>query len=96
MELILLASLSMVIQDLFEVLKVDSQSRNRAFLAGLFDTLMYLGLVVSMSVSVTILQGHDLKRKILILVCVSAANFVGQMTGVEIGKRFIKEDKYER
>ncbi len=92
MTLILLAALAMVWQDIFEVFKDQSQARNRAVLAGLFDTLMYLGLVASMTVSVTVLQAHNTSHKIEALVIISVANFIGQFTGVIIGARYIKND----
>jgi hypothetical protein len=91
MTVAILAALSMIVQDICEVLKDQSQARNRAFLAGLFDSLMYLALVASMTVSVTTLQGNSLSRKILVLSLITVANFVGQYTGVVLGKRLIKE-----
>lgn len=91
--LAILAAVSMIFQDILEVLKDQSQARNRAVLAGVFDTLMWLTLITSTSISVTALQGHSLKMKILVISLVSLANFGGQIAGVTIGKRFIKESK---
>lgn len=89
--IIVLAALAMVAQDILEVLKDQSQARNRAVFAGIFDTLMWLCLITSTTVSVTALQGHKLSEKIIVIVAISVANFVGQYFGVKIGKRYIKE-----
>jgi hypothetical protein len=96
MELAIVAALSMITQDVLEVLKDQSQARNRAFLAGMFDSLMWFALITTTTISVTALQGHSLHQKVLVLILVTVANFVGQGTGVLLGKRFIKEDKYEQ
>lgn len=92
----ILAALSMVAQDILEVCKDQAQARNRAVLAGLFDSLMWLALITTTSISVTALQGHKTSQKVLVIILVSAANFIGQFTGVLIGKKYIKENKYER
>lgn len=89
--IIILAALSMVAQDILEVLKDQSQARNRGVLAGIFDTLMWLCLITSTTVSVTALQGHNLAEKIVVIVAISVANFIGQYSGVFIGKKYIKE-----
>lgn len=91
MEVAILAAFAMITQDVFEVLKDQSQARNRAFLAGMFDSLMWFALITTTTISVTALQGHSLHQKILVLVLVTLANFIGQGTGVIIGKRFIHE-----
>lgn len=93
MWIILLAAIAMIFQDILEVLKDQSQARNRAVLAGVFDTLMWLCLITSTTVSVTALQGHKLSEKIIVIVAISVANFVGQYSGVYIGKKYIKEIK---
>lgn len=88
----LIAALSMCCQDVLEVLKDQAQARNRAILAGLFDSLMWLALITTTSISVTALQGHKTSQKVLVIILVSAANFVGQFTGVIIGQKLIKEN----
>lgn len=90
MIIILLAALSMVIQDILEVLKDQAQNRHHKALAGLADTLMWLALISSTTISVTVLQGHDLTSKVEAIIFISLANFVGQYTGVAIGDRFVK------
>jgi hypothetical protein len=92
MEVAILAALAMVTQDIFEVLKDQAQVRNRAILAGLFDSLMWLAVITTTAISVTILQGHSLSHKILVVGLVTIANFVGQGTGVLLGQRLIKEN----
>jgi hypothetical protein len=91
MNVAILAAIAMVTQDIFEVLKDQAQARNRGFLAGLFDTLMWYALITSTTVSVTALQGHKLSQKVLVILLVSIANFAGQMSGVYLGSKYIKE-----
>lgn len=92
MTIAIFAALAMILQDVLEVLKDQAQARNRAILAGLFDSLMWLALITTTSISVTALQGHKINQKVLVIVLVSAANFVGQLTGVIIGEKLIKEN----
>jgi hypothetical protein len=91
MNIAIVAALSMICQDILEVLKDQAQARNRGFLAGLFDSLMWLALITTTSISVTALQGHKTSQKVAVLVLVTGANFIGQMTGVYFGKKYIKE-----
>ena len=88
--LALLAGVAMAIQDFLEVLKDQAQARNRPVLAGTFDSLMWLALITTTSISVTALQGHSLHEKIIVILVVTVANFIGQIVGVLTGKRFIK------
>lgn len=90
MIIILLAALAMIAQDILEVLKDQAQNRSRRIVAGLCDTGMWIVLIASTTISVTILQGHSLAQKVLVIVIMSGANFVGQFTGVTLGDRIIK------
>lgn len=90
---ILLAALAMVIQDIMGVLLVQSESRNRAGLAALFDCLMWLAQMSTTTITVTALQGHQLSAKAAVIVAVEAANIAGCYAGVAIGRRFIKAEK---
>ena len=91
MNVALLAAVAMIFSDIFEVLKIDADSRNRALLAGVFDSLLWLATISTTAISVTILQGHSLHQKIWVIALVTVANFIGQGTGVLLGKKFIKE-----
>lgn len=87
-----LAALAMVIQDVFGVLLTQAQARNHGWLAGTFDSLQWGAAIVTTTVSVTALQGHDLPFKVAVIAAVTVANFAGALLGVALGKRFIKEE----
>jgi len=87
----LYAALAMFVQDIFYVLLTQAEARNRAQLAGALDSFAYLASLVVTVQAVTTLQGHDLGRKVIVLAAITAANYVGAVTGVLIGKRLIKE-----
>ena len=87
---ILYAALAMIIQDIFEVLKIQADARNRGWLAGIFDSLMWLAVITTTTISVTALQSHNVHEKLLVIISVNIAHFLGQLSGVWFGKRFIK------
>jgi hypothetical protein len=87
----LLAAGAMVINDVFGVLMVQAEARNRGVLAGLFDSLQWFATITTTTISVTALQGNNFWEKALVIVLVTAANLIGSYVGVVVGKRFIKE-----
>ncbi len=91
MSIAILAALAMLLQDVLAVGLVQAEARNRAVLAGVLDTVGWLATITTLSISVTTLQGHSLRDKILVIALVSLANFFGSFLGVKIGKRYIKE-----
>ena len=95
MTIAILAALAMVLQDVLAVGLVQAEARNRAVLAGILDTIGWLATITTLSISVTTLQGHSFTDKVIVIVFVSVANFLGSYLGVKIGKRYIKE-QYER
>ena len=82
----------MFLQDVVAVPLTQAEARNRAHLAGVLDTVGWLVAIATTFISVDTLQGHDMSRKVAVIVVVSAANYVGTVTGVHLGKRFVKED----
>lgn len=92
MLIILLAGLSMLVQDILGVLEVQAEARNKADLAGALDALVSVISIFIMAVAVSALQGHSLTEKIWILTVVAISNFIGSWLGVKIGKKFIKSD----
>ncbi len=92
MILALLAALAMVFQDIIGVFQIQAEARNQASLAGIMDTIGWLLVITTMTISVSALQGKSLGEKVLVVVLVSVANFIGSYTGVKIGKRYIKQD----
>ena len=84
---------AMIVQDVCGVLLVQAEARNRAGLSALFDSIMWLAQISTVTISVTALQGHSLSAKAMVLVCVELANVAGCYIGVAIGRRTIKERK---
>jgi hypothetical protein len=89
----LFAAVAMFIQDVSAVLLVQAEARNKAVLAAIFDSVMWLASIACTTTAVTILQGDHLSAKIMVLCAVELANVVGCVVGVKLGKRYIKEDK---
>ena len=89
----LYAALAMLVNDVAAVLLVQSEARNRAGLAAIFDSIMWLASISTTTISVTALQGHHLGAKALVVVSVTLANVAGCYIGVAIGRRLIKERK---
>ena len=89
----LAAAAAMLVNDVAAVLLVQSEARNRAGLAAIFDSIMWLASITTTTVSVTALQGHHLDTKAAVLVAVELANVGGCYIGVAIGRRLIKETK---
>lgn len=87
------AAAAMLVQDITAVLLVQAEARNRAVLAALFDSVMWLASIACTTVSVTTLQGHHTSAKVTVLAAVELANVVGCIAGVRIGKRLIRERK---
>jgi hypothetical protein len=89
----LAAAGAMLIQDITAVLLVQAEARNRAGLAAIFDSVMWLASITTTTVSVTALQGHHLGAKAVIVIAVTLANVAGCYAGVAIGRRWIKEKR---
>ena len=87
----LYAALAMLVNDVAAVLLVQSEARNRAGLAAIFDSIMWLAAISTTTISVTALQGHHLGAKAMVIAAVTLANIAGCYIGVAIGRRLIKE-----
>lgn len=87
------AALAMLVNDVAAVLLVQSEARNRAGLAAIFDCVMWLASISTTTISVTALQGHQLGAKALVVVLVTLANVAGCYIGVGIGRRLIREKR---
>lgn len=91
----LIAALAMFVQDLIAVPLTQAEARNRAWLAGVLDTVGWLVAITTTFVSVDTLQGHNMKAKVAVVLLVSAANLLGTVAGTKIGKRFVKDKTVE-
>jgi hypothetical protein len=81
----------MLVNDVTAVLLVQAEARNRAGLAAIFDSVMWIAGISTTTISVTALQGHHVSTKITVVVAVELANVAGCYIGVAIGRRLIKE-----
>ena len=89
--MIALAAIAMVADDILATLLVMAEARDRAVLAGILDSIMWLFSMVVTFTTITVLQGHHLDTKVLAVCAITLANFTGSMAGVQIGKRLIKQ-----
>jgi CDP-diglyceride synthetase len=87
------AAAAMLVNDVAAVLLVQAEARNRAGLAAIFDSVMWLASIATTTISVTALQGHHMTAKAAVILAVEAANVAGSFIGVAIGRRYIKEKK---
>jgi hypothetical protein len=87
------AACAMIVQDILTACLVQATDRNRAHLAGMLDTAGYLCafLTTAFAMGSYVEHGWD-EKTFMILIAVSAANYVGTVTGVKIGKRWIKTE----
>src|ERR1039458_1186183 len=88
---LIIASLSMIAVDVLGVLLVQSEARNHGWMAGILDTAQWIPGIVCSAITITVLQGHSLLAKSLIILFVSAANLFGTLLGTKIGTRYIKD-----
>ena len=77
----------MVIQDIFEAMKIISLDRRRGWLAGFFDAGMWLMLFFSMDIAITS-RGWI---RVWAVILITIANIIGQKLGQVTGDKFIKE-----
>lgn len=85
------AGLAMFAEDILGVLMTLATAKNRGWLAGILDALGWYAAILTTTVSVSALQGHSLSMKIAVFGAVTAANITGSWSGVEIGRRLIKD-----
>lgn len=90
------AAIAMVVQDILGVFMTQAEARNRATLSGLFDAIGYPAALITTTISVTAFQGHDFAEKAVVMIAVTAANFIGSYAGVWIGHRLIKDPEDEK
>lgn len=93
MVIALLAAVCMYFQDLMAVFLVQAEARNRAVLAGLMDSLMWIFGISTTAISIDALLNGTFTQKAEVIAAVTIANFFGSYSGVKIGHRYIKEEK---
>ena len=93
MVIVVLAAVSMLVQDILAVLLVQAEARNKATLSAVLDCLMWPAGMACTAISVTALQGHDLGLKAAVIAAVEVANLAGSYVAIGLGKRWIKEER---
>lgn len=91
--IVALAAGAMVLDDVFAVLLVQAEARDRAVLSGVLDSIMWVFSMVVTVTTVDAMQGHHVSTKVLVVCAITLANFTGSLLGVTIGKRYIKNKK---
>ena len=91
MVIALIAAIAMVATDVLGVVMVMAEAHNRGWLAGWMDTAQWLVGITTTSITVTILQGHSIGEKVLVVALVSASNLFGTKLGQLIGRRLVPE-----
>ena len=93
MLLAIIAALAMVCQDILVVARVQAEARNRAIMAGVLDSVIWLFSMTTLSISLETIHSGSLSHKIAVGAAVTCANLIGTTSGVIIGKKIIKESK---
>lgn len=88
----IIAALAMICQDILVVFRVQAEARNKAFLAGTLDSIIWIFSMTTLTISLEAIHNGTLSHKLLVGFAVTCANLIGTTSGVLIGKRFIKED----
>jgi membrane protein YqaA with SNARE-associated domain len=89
----LLAAVCMLIQDSLSVIKYQAASRNKGLVAAMADTIIWMVMITSTTIAAFTLHAHDMREKIIVVVLVSAANIGGNLIGVWMGKKFVKDEE---
>lgn len=84
------AALAMLGEDLLATWLVQAQSRGHASLSGLLDVAGWPMAMITTFATVSAWQGHNALLKVLVVLAVSAANFIGTYFAVRIGQKRIK------
>lgn len=90
-----LAAVAMLFTDVLGTVMVVAESKGRGWLAGWCDTSGWLVSITTTTISVASLTGHDVARKIAVVVFVSFANLFGTKLGSWVGSRFVHDATIE-
>lgn len=90
--MIVLAALAMVCDDILAVCLVQAEARNRAILAGVLDSAMWVFSMIVTVTTVDVMQSHHTSTKVLAVGAITLANFTGSLIGVRVGRRWIRPD----
>jgi hypothetical protein len=92
-QIVLIASVAMVAQDILGTILVMAEANERGWLAGWCDAAAWCVSITTATLSITAFQGHDWPLKIGIVVGVSIANVGGTKVGQIIGSHLMTSVK---
>jgi len=92
----LLAAVAMFIQDSIGVIEVQAEALNKGWIAGFCNAGKWIVAITCTTISVSVLQGHNLSQQVLVVILVGAANILGSKTGQLIGQHFFDRAPHER
>ena len=93
MWLAIIAAFCMICQDILVVSRVQAEARNRAVMAGVLDSIIWIFSMTTLSITLDTIHSGTTAHKITVGVAVTCANLIGTTSGVIIGKKLIKEQK---
>ena len=85
--IVLVAALAVVVQDVVGTVMVMAEAKGRGWLAGVMDAIGWIVGITTTTISVTALQGHDMPRKVAVVLLVTIANVVGTKLGQLVGSQ---------
>ena len=85
----IVAAATMACTDILYTAMTLMQASGRGWLAGFLDCLGWYVGIATTTISVTALAGHDLTRKIWVLLLVGGANILGTQLGELTGKKLL-------
>lgn len=86
----------MVATDVLGVIMVQAEAGNRGWLAGIMDAAQWGVGIATTTISVTTLDGHDFRTKVLVVAFVTVANVLGTKLGQLTGKRLLSAPRMMR
>jgi hypothetical protein len=81
--------------NVFSVFMVQSEARNDAFKAGVFEAGYALFWIVAARYSVDTLNSHGTVRMVVMLTALVLGNFAGAYIGTKWGERFVRDHDAE-
>ena len=88
-QIVLIASLAMVIQDIVGSIYTMAEANERGWLAGWCDSIAWGVGIATTTISVTALQGHDFPLKAGVIIGVTIANILGTKVGQICGSHLM-------
>jgi hypothetical protein len=81
----------MFVQDVLGTVQTQAAARNKALLSAVMDSIVWLALISTTTISVDAILTGSWAAKISVVAAVTIANFTGTYAGVKLGERYVKE-----